>query len=262
MQSQPRNITFEWKDSRAMTFPAVMDFARERPTFHEGRRPDGKRFYRLSCEFTDRETIEKMIAFMWGWRCQSLYVNGKRVDWSTAQYPLKCFADRQAAFHKVPHCYGCDIRVPNIFGCRLLGISFTTGSGMFRRGRIVKTRTGPAWEFDKAEIRHDLERSARICRLCPAFDMRRALDGLAALPDRVRVDGRAYTWQHAERLFLNPEPEREPTRYETWEDVTPDPIDDRPIIGVNPHAQALRDVAQNLPAEQARYALLSLCAFE
>ena len=253
-----RGVTIEWKDSTAYAFGEVMELARQHPSFQQLAGKKGKPLYRLTCEPADADTLLKLTGLMCGWKSQRLYVDGTPRTWKLAVEPLRCYARRQRTYKPGQYCYGAwsQCAMPNIWGCNQLNMPFIVGGGWFGFGDVVRTKQGTGWRFDKDHLRHELCNRAESCRLCPAFDMHRALDGLAAMPDKVWPDN---DWRFAAGpdYFGGTRP-ADPV---AW---TGDECQEReepvvPIAGVNPDVAALKKIAQKLSNEDGRWYLLTLC---
>lgn len=188
-------LTIEFAFSTSQTFDFTVAAASKQPSF--ARYGEGKKaLYRVTYDpgnASDMRAVVDLVALMKGWRNRTLYVDGAKSAWDSVFAFTWCYQRRQSSFKPEYYCYGYDQPYElNLWGCVQAHMPFAGNAKWFTWGRFTD-RNGE-WEFDKARMRHELERALYPVRYCPALDGSRIGAVLAALPDRVNP-ARDAKWQ-------------------------------------------------------------------
>jgi hypothetical protein len=188
-------ITIEFRYSTSQSFEFAVAYAAKHASFAQF--GDAKRaLYRVAYDRTDLESVAEMAEHLKGWRNRAVYVDGEKVTWKSVFDYLWCYRNKQASYKPEYYCFGYENEWQfNIWGCVQCGLPFIENADWFCWGRFVSKQAD--WEFDKARIRHELEKNLHSYRFCPALDGSRVLDVLSAFPEKVNPQ-KDKNWQFAE----------------------------------------------------------------
>lgn len=176
-------ITIEFPVSTAQSFEFALAAAQELPGFQQV--GEGKKvLYRVTFDPREVEQILGLVEQLKGWRRRSVYVDGEKVPWDAVFDFVPCFERRRGSYRPDYYCFGYENEWEfNLWGCLQARMPFTERAEWFTWGQWLNKKGD--WEFDKARIRHELEKTLYRVRFCPAMQSSPADAVLGAIPDQV-----------------------------------------------------------------------------
>jgi hypothetical protein len=196
-------ISIEFPFSGSQTFEFAVDSASKLPGFRQFGH-DKKVIYRVTLPPADLHLATDLVGFLKGWRSRTVYVDGEKAPWDSVFSYSWCLEKKGASFKPDEYCfgYGNDWGF-NIWGCIQSHMAFSDREEWFCWGHWVGNSGD--WEFDKQRIRHELQKNLHEYRFCPALDLTRLEEALAALPERVNP-AKDKDWKFVEKWGDEPTP--------------------------------------------------------
>ncbi len=178
-----QGITIEFGTSSSQSFEFALDAACKLPGYREV--GEGKKLlYQVTVDPREIESTLELVELMKGWRRRAVYVDGEKTPWDAVFGFGWCYEKRKGSYRPDFYCFGYENDYQfNLWGCLQAGMPFSDHANWFTWGRWLNKHGD--WEFDKARIRHELEKMLFRVRFCPAMQDSPALAVLDALPDKV-----------------------------------------------------------------------------
>jgi len=127
-------------------------------------------------------------------RNRKVHVDGEELDWKSVFKFATCAEARSKAYRPEGHCFGDGDSALNCWGCRQLGMKWSSFSSLFKSGAFSKPTE---FVFDKQQIAYKLNQRAEAVSLCPHFNRDLVAAAFQLFPKSVKVDVNGEgSWEH------------------------------------------------------------------
>jgi hypothetical protein len=190
-----KGITIEFPFTTASSFEFAVKEAEKLHNFKKF--GEGKNtLYRVTVVENEIFDIIVLVEQLKGWRKRTVYINGEKSSWDSVFSFYWCYIRKKSSYKPELFCFGYENEWDlNLWGCNRAGMAFSENSKWFTYGKWLNNKGD--WEFDKARIKHELEKNLYDVRYCPAINFDFIQDIINALPDVVNPY-KNNNWQFVE----------------------------------------------------------------
>jgi hypothetical protein len=178
-----KGITIEFPFTTASSFEFAVKEAEKLPNFKKF--GDGKNsLYRVTVDQSDLNETLDFIEQLKGWRKRTVYVDGEKVTWDSVFSFFWCCQKKKSSYKPDLYCFGLENEWDfNLWGCARAGMPFSEQAQWGTYGKWLN-KDGD-WEFDKKQIKHELEKNLYQYRFCPSLNLNFVQDVIDAIPNVV-----------------------------------------------------------------------------
>jgi len=175
-----KGVTIEFPFTAAQSFDFAVKEAAKLPGYQQFGK-DKKAIYRVTLSPDQLGNASELLEQLKGWRKRTVYLDGQKAQWDSIFGYSWCHAKKASSYKPEYYCFGYENEYElNLWGCMHARMPFNEHGQWFTWGKWANNRGD--WEFDKARIRHELEKNLFQFRFCPALRLDKIEAVLAAIP--------------------------------------------------------------------------------
>jgi len=196
VNGQVANVEIAFGKSASPNYVKAVEICEKLPTYEFT--GEGKQVrHTVTLPVTEVDLITNLFDLVGSWKSSQMLIDGHAATKKDLTYGgLGCYQERQKAYKPRQYCFGEKGRSVNIWGCKRLDMPITEyGDDWLGYGTFDNAG---AWVFDKARIRHELEKGLKENGACPVLDKRRVLETLEKMPQKVNPK-RNPAWEYITR---------------------------------------------------------------
>ncbi len=192
-------ITIAFADSTAAGFPKALKHAQSLETYQKAER-SGKQWHAVTVRMDDMSSLLPVAKALAGIRNSESYLCGKLCDWQELFGYIRCADERDKSYKPVEYCFGVDDGRFNVWGCKQLGMDWTSWSEWFTYGKFIDAKN---FQFDHERIKHEIQNKMQRVQLCPYIQPDFIQAVINRLPAKVSVDQKSG-WEYRESYEPDP----------------------------------------------------------
>ncbi len=196
IEPTPTSVTIEFRFSTSPSYEFAVEAAKKFEGYQATGR-DKKVVHQVTVPFEEIESLRSLLEYLKGFRNRAVLLDGVKTLWDSVFSFMGCLDRKRESFKPELYCFG-DVSSDNlnIVGCIHAMVPFNSYAAWCCYGRWLNEDGD--WEFDKERIRFEIRKHLHTYKLCPALDLSRIEDFLAALPNIVNPL-RDKTWKFVEQ---------------------------------------------------------------
>lgn len=197
-------IALSFYPTNSKKFDEVLSIAKDAPQFLESKDVSAKTYYQAvySAKQDDFLMFVKLFKLAKDWKSSELFVNATKVDIRLFAPIIECYETKLRSDEG--YCFGSEENTENPFGCHKLGLT-QKNEPWWTYGNFDSKNV---WHTNKKAIFGEIKTGMKLCRFCPAFSEKKALDVYENIPLEIDSDNDKNWYRSG--YSLRPMPGKDP----------------------------------------------------